>query len=96
MGPMRWFMVIPGLGVGAIVAFIIMIGFIFLRRGMMGGRRSMRNPRGMEKWNRMGAYGPTDPGSTTGASQSVEDCPSCGQPIQAGWMACPHCGQVLE
>ena len=94
MGPMKWLS--PELGVGAVVVcFIIMIGFMFLKRVMMGGRKGMGGPGKVGKWNRMGGGGSTDPGSTTGDSQSVEDCPSCGQPIQAGWMACPHCGQAL-
>jgi hypothetical protein len=54
---MKWLS--PELGVGAVVAFIIiMIGFIFLRRVMMGGRKSMGGPRKMGKWNRMGRYDP--------------------------------------
>ena len=94
MGPMKWLS--PELGVGAAAVFVIvMIGFMFLRRFMMDGRKGMGGPGKMGKWNRMGGRGPTDAGSTTEASQSVKSCPSCGQPIQVGWKACPHCGETL-
>jgi hypothetical protein len=29
------------------------------------------------------------------ATPAATPCPSCGKPVQQGWVACPHCGTKL-
>lgn len=32
---------------------------------------------------------------STPPAPTTKPCPKCGQPVEQGWVACPHCGEKL-
>ena len=98
MGPMKMLFLNPTMGIGGVVILILlMVGFMYLRRGMMGGiRGGMRGGmRGPGRMGRMGPFPSDDDASSNASPAQARTCPSCGQGIEPSWKACPHCGQAL-
>ena len=75
--------------------------------GMMGGWGGMGGGLGMFTWPLLlivlviaGAFwlgraqNPPS-GQGTATPLPARTCPQCGQPLQADWKACPHCGERL-
>lgn len=92
MGPMKMLFSNPGFSVGvAAILVVIMMVFMFLRRGMMRGG-GMRGPGPMGKMGRWDDYPPESPPTRNEQSRS---CPGCGSRIELGWKVCPQCGHAL-